>query len=67
MNVTNHIGKDLINVPQFAKEKNVSPTAVWDAIKAERISVTLVGKAKKVYIKWGSYKDLVFDENKKNR
>lgn len=67
MKIQKQIGKDLINVPEFAKRKDVSIPAVWGAIKDERIAVVLVGEKENVFIDWTRHENFQFDENKKNR
>ena len=66
MNIKKHIGKNLIKPSEFGKRKNVTSTAVWFAIHADRIPVTQVGKNQDVYIDWAASKDFEFDSNKKN-
>lgn len=65
MKITTHTGKGLIKPSEFGKRKDVSTTAVWQAIHAERIPVTLIGEKEDVYINWNTAQHIQFDENKK--
>lgn len=67
MKIQTHLGKQLVNVPEFAKRKDVSIPAVWGAIEADRLPVVLVGEKENVFIDWKRQQSFVFDENKKNR
>lgn len=67
MNISQHLGKNLIKPSEFADRKDVTTTAVWNAIHAGRIWVTVIGEKQDVYISWAKNKNVQFDSSKKNR